>query len=92
MDRLQRGETKALQCSAACTGKLQISDDGCLDASMVCPAHLLLAVKEAWAKKLDVDVKDMKGGVFPTVNSAGLDATNPAPYKYRETRGACRRA
>ena len=64
VDRLQRGETKPLQCSSTCTGKLEVTVDGFIDACQVCPAHLLLASKAAWAEKLHVCVADVKGGVF----------------------------
>ena len=64
VDRLQRGETKPLQCSSGCTGKLELTEDGSIDVAALCPAHLLLALREVWADRLQVAVKDVQGPVF----------------------------
>ena len=64
VDRLQRGETKPLQCLSGCEGMLQLNDDGELDLASACPVHLLLAAKEKWAEALNVEVDDMEGGLF----------------------------
>ena len=61
-DRLQRGETKPLQCVTGCTGKLECTAKGTIDAERVCPAHLLLYAKELWAQILNVAVENVKGG------------------------------
>ena len=42
VDRLQRGETKPLQCTSGCTGRLELTEDGAIDVGALCPVHLLL--------------------------------------------------
>lgn len=66
VDRLQLGETKAMQCTSNCTGKLQFTKDGAIDGENACPTHLHIYVKELWEKKLGLDKLglEVEEGVF----------------------------
>ena len=66
VDRLQVGETKAMQCTSNCTGKLQFTEEGAIDGDNACPVHLHCYVKELWEKKLGLDKLGLKveEGVF----------------------------
>ena len=75
VDRMQKGETKPLQCTANCTGKLVLNEDGSLDVAAVCPVHLLLAVRAMWAKKLQVPEEAVHGPVF--ADMARFDGVGP---------------
>ena len=55
VDRLQVGETKAMQCTSDCTGELQFTKDGKIDGALACPVHLHMYVKAQWEKKLGLD-------------------------------------
>ena len=63
-DRLQRGKVKDTPCASTCQGYVVVDDEGFIDASAVCPTHLLLYAKKLWAKSLGVQVSDIVGQVF----------------------------
>jgi hypothetical protein len=63
-DRLHKGKWKGSPCASDCQGNVEIGEDGCIDASAMCPVHLLMYLKVLWARKLGVRVEDIKGSVY----------------------------
>ena len=50
-DRAQLGEVKALPCPSDCSlkcGEIAMDEDGRIDASQLCPPHLLMYLKQLW--------------------------------------------
>ena len=46
-DRLQVGKVKDTPCASMCHGYVIVDDDGYIDASKVCPTHLLLYMQRS---------------------------------------------
>jgi hypothetical protein len=55
VDRVRQSDTKSLQCASDCIGKLTTDDKGRIDLAAVCPVHLVLHVRRAWAEYLGVE-------------------------------------
>ena len=56
VDLEMQGERRLLQCPKVCTGRVEVTEDGAIDASRLCPPHLLLLARETQALKLGVEV------------------------------------
>ena len=61
------GKEKPLACASDCDGVLAVRDDGTIDASQVCPVHLLLHLRALQAEKLGVAPSDVVGPVWSDV-------------------------
>ena len=60
----QEDRKKGLSCVEGCQGKLVLTEDGKIDPEVICPAHLLLHLKQLVASKMGVAMDDLEGPVF----------------------------
>ena len=51
-DRLQKGKVKDTPCPSTCKGYVIVDEHGRIDATEVCPTHLLFYAKSLWADLL----------------------------------------
>ena len=58
------GKVKDTPCASDCLGNVELDENGMIDATKLCPCHLLQYAKVQWARRLGVRVEDVKGQLF----------------------------